>query len=159
MQPPPSPAWAKFTLMMECSRCYSVSYEIETLCTVDVDTWYSSTQKQKKCHSWLIPPVSVWAVPIVLNIELDLQSLFGIHLHSFTHWLRPHKHPPSIWAQIRGRYWSANIDDISLWPPVCTVLDCTHSLISYLFTTAYTLWKAVPGDWRFFLLLNIRFSE
>jgi hypothetical protein len=24
---------------------------------------------------------------------------------------------PCIWAQIRGRYWSANIDDISLKPP------------------------------------------
>jgi hypothetical protein len=28
-----------------------------------------------------------------LNMELDLQSLFGIHVHSYTHcrWLRPHK--------------------------------------------------------------------
>jgi hypothetical protein len=25
--------------------------------------------------------------------------------------------PPGIWAHIRGRYWSAKIDDISLWPP------------------------------------------
>jgi hypothetical protein len=24
---------------------------------------------------------------------------------------------PCFWAQIRGRYWSAKIDDISLWPP------------------------------------------
>ncbi len=27
--------------------------------------------------------------------------------------------PPRIWAHIRGRYWSAKIYDISLWPPVC----------------------------------------
>ncbi len=35
-----------------------------------------------------------------------------------THWLRPRKPPPHrIWAHIRGRYWSAKIDDISLCPP------------------------------------------
>ncbi len=52
-----------------------------------------------------------------LNMELlvDSQSLFGLHGHSFT----PHPpppHSPRIWAHIRGRYWSAKIDDISLWP-------------------------------------------
>jgi hypothetical protein len=35
-----------------------------------------------------------------LNMELDLQSLLGLHVHSCTHWLRP-----LIWAHIRGRYW------------------------------------------------------
>ncbi len=30
----------------------------------------------------------------------------------------PHPPPlPRIWAHIRGRYWSAKIDDISLQPP------------------------------------------
>jgi hypothetical protein len=48
-----------------------------------------------------------------LIIELDLQSLFGLHMHTRTHWLRP-RNPPRIWAHIRGRYWSASIDDISL---------------------------------------------
>jgi hypothetical protein len=52
-----------------------------------------------------------------LNIELDLQSIFGLHVHSCTHWLRLRNPPPPpspcIWAHIRGRYWSANIDDIS----------------------------------------------
>ncbi len=49
-----------------------------------------------------------------LNMELDL------HVHSCTHWLRPRNPPPPIpriWAHIRGRYWSAKTDDISLWPP------------------------------------------
>ncbi len=49
-----------------------------------------------------------------LNIELDLQNLFGHNVYSCTHWLRPHNPPPSflrIWAHIRGRYWSAQIDD------------------------------------------------
>jgi hypothetical protein len=35
-----------------------------------------------------------------LNMELDLQSIFGLYVH--------------IWAQIRERYWSAKIDDISV---------------------------------------------
>ncbi len=39
-----------------------------------------------------------------LNMELDLQSLFELHVHSCTHWLNPP--PPRIWAHIRGRYWS-----------------------------------------------------
>jgi hypothetical protein len=54
-----------------------------------------------------------------LNIELDLQSLFGLHVHSCNHWLRPPQHPPPlprIWAHIRGRYRSAKIANISLRP-------------------------------------------
>ncbi len=60
-----------------------------------------------------------------LNMELDLQSLFGLHVHSYTHWMRIHSpppHPPRIWAHIRGRYWSPKTDDISLWPPCKRVL-------------------------------------
>jgi hypothetical protein len=30
-----------------------------------------------------------------LNMELDLQSLFGLHGHSCTHWIRPRTAPPS----------------------------------------------------------------
>jgi hypothetical protein len=53
--------------------------------------------------------------PARLNMELDLQSIFGLHVHSCTHWLRPrNSRPPRIWARIQGRYWSAKIDDISL---------------------------------------------
>ncbi len=29
-----------------------------------------------------------------LNMELDLQSLFGFHVYSCTHWLRPRNSPP-----------------------------------------------------------------
>ncbi len=29
-----------------------------------------------------------------LNMELDLHSLFGIHVHSCTHWMRPRNYPP-----------------------------------------------------------------
>jgi hypothetical protein len=27
-------------------------------------------------------------------MELDLQSLFGLHVHSCAHWLRPRNNPP-----------------------------------------------------------------
>ncbi len=35
-----------------------------------------------------------------LKMELDLQSLFGLQVHSRTHWLSPRNPPPSprIWA-------------------------------------------------------------
>jgi hypothetical protein len=58
-------------------------------------------------------------------MDLDLQRLFRLHVHSCTNWLRPRNPPPrppapprirAIRACIRGRYWSAKIDDISLWP-------------------------------------------
>ncbi len=51
------------------------------------------------------------------NVELDLQSkgLLGLHVHSCT--LAETPQPPPllrIWTHIRGRYWSAKIDDLSL---------------------------------------------
>ncbi len=50
-----------------------------------------------------------------VQFEQNLLSLFGFHVHSCTHWLTPPQHhPPPHWAHIRGRYWSAKIDDISL---------------------------------------------
>jgi hypothetical protein len=39
----------------------------------------------------------------------------------YTHWLRPRNPPPPlsrIWAHMRGRYWSAKIDDRSLCDPL-----------------------------------------
>ncbi len=55
-------------------------------------------------------------------MELDLQSLHGLPLHSCTYWLRPRNRLPSPricthTVYERERYWSAKIDDISLWPP------------------------------------------
>ncbi len=61
-----------------------------------------------------------------LNMELDLQILFGLYVYSCTHWLRPcnSPFPPRIWAHIRGHYWSAKADDISLEPPVGLHQSC-----------------------------------
>ncbi len=40
-----------------------------------------------------------------LNMELDMQSLFGLHVHSYIYWLRPGNPTPPfsrIWAHMRG---------------------------------------------------------
>jgi|688.fasta_scaffold914836_1 hypothetical protein len=54
-----------------------------------------------------------------LNMELALQSLFGLHVHSCTHWLRPSTPHPAfgliIYEGAIGR--SAKIDDIFWKPP------------------------------------------
>ncbi len=55
------------------------------------------------------------------NMELDLHSLFGLHPCAQVYSLAESWDPPPspcIWAHSRGgRYQSAKIDDISLWPP------------------------------------------
>ncbi len=38
--------------------------------------------------------------PLPLSMELDLQSLFGLHVHSCTHWLRPRNPPPPAFGLI-----------------------------------------------------------
>ncbi len=57
-------------------------------------------------------------------MDLDLQSLFGLHVTRCTQLYSlpetpqiPYPHIPGIWTRIRGRYWSGKIDDISLWLP------------------------------------------
>jgi hypothetical protein len=64
---------------------------------------------------------------------IKTQSLLGLIVHSCTHWLRPRSPPPPIWAHMRGRYWSAKIDDISLWHPAhCSTLRAIDSMESLL---------------------------
>jgi hypothetical protein len=48
-----------------------------------------------------------------LNMELDLQSLFGLQLYSLTETPQIPSFPRNG-AHIRGHYWSAKTDDISL---------------------------------------------
>ncbi len=57
-----------------------------------------------------------------LNMEVDLQSLFGLHIPWCAQLYSLAETPqlpssPRIRTRIRGRYWSAKIDDISLQPP------------------------------------------
>jgi hypothetical protein len=83
-----------------------------------------------------------------LNMEVDLQSLFGLHVTlceqlyslSETPQLPP---PPAFGLLLRGRYWSAKIDDISLSPPgwylLCNILlPLLYNIIS-------------PNDYRYHL--------
>ncbi len=42
-----------------------------------------------------------------LNMELDLQSLFGLHMHSRTHWLRLRNPPPCNPSPTMGLYMRA----------------------------------------------------
>ncbi len=49
-----------------------------------------------------------------LNTEIDLQSLFGLHVHSGTHWLRLCNLPPEFELIYEGAYWSDKVDDIFL---------------------------------------------
>ena len=54
-----------------------------------------------------------------LNMELDLQSLFGLLCTAVLIGCYPATPPPTtprILAHIRRRYWSAKIDDISFNP-------------------------------------------
>jgi hypothetical protein len=50
-------------------------------------------------------------------MELDLQSLFGLHVHSCTHWLRLRNSPPPphLGLYTRVLLVSQKIDDISLF--------------------------------------------
>jgi hypothetical protein len=51
-------------------------------------------------------------------MELDLQSYLGSCVQLYSLAEAPQLPPsPCIWAHIRGLYWSAKIDDISLYPP------------------------------------------
>ncbi len=68
-------------------------------------------------------------------MEVDLQSLFGLHvtccaqLYSLAETPHPPGPPPPpsprIGTPIRGRYWSAKIDDISLQPHGLIPTNCT----------------------------------
>ncbi len=87
-------------------------YEIKV--STRTETRYPSCELESTPKKYFAPTAfqTHW-----LNIELDLQSLFVLHVHSCTHWLRNRNTPPPcIWALIRRRYLSAKIDDISLWP-------------------------------------------
>ncbi len=42
-----------------------------------------------------------------VGMELDLQSLFGLHVHSCTHWLRPRNPPPPPPTRHLGSYTRA----------------------------------------------------
>ncbi len=66
-------------------------------------------------------------------MELDPQSLFGLLYKAVPVGWGPLFPPhPRVWAHIRGRYWSAKIDN-SLWPPGGSETRIGEWLIDYCF--------------------------
>ncbi len=59
-----------------------------------------------------------------LQYRINNNYFLGAHVYSRTHWLGHCNFPPPlphIWAHIRGRYWPAKIDNISLLPPIVSI--------------------------------------
>jgi hypothetical protein len=97
-----------------------------------------------------------------LNKELDLQSLFGLLVHSCTHWLRPRNPlPPSphSWVHVRGRgYWSAKIDDILFETPWWQLPDRYMYLDRMIFSNLKEQ-KNVVFSIGFFLFVSYRTDQ
>ncbi len=71
--------------------------------------------------------------------------VFGLHVHSCTP--QPPSPHPHIWAHIRGRYWSAMIDDITL----CDPLDIAHVGVFVLGMQIITVFSRKPPAKSLFL--------
>jgi hypothetical protein len=124
----------------------------EKLCTLSPYKLWRSNLWYYVVYSLLI---DAYCTDHRLNMELDLQSLFRLHvtwciqLYSLAE--TPQLSPtPRIWTHIRGHFWSAKGDDISLEPPaIYTVLNKYVSKFgmrqhSSLF---YSLWCYPPRSW------------
>ncbi len=59
-----------------------------------------------------------------LNMELDLQSYLHVHSYILLAETPQPPPPPHLGLYIWGRYWSAKMNDISLWP----LIACLHSV-------------------------------
>ncbi len=57
-------------------------------------------------------------------------------LYSLAETLQPSS-SPRMWAQIRGRCWSSNIDDISLWPPALGTVSSAAWKLVYLISRQF----------------------
>ncbi len=84
-----------------------------------------------------------WYHRLNVKVELGLQRLFGLYVHSCTYWLRPRNRnplPPHLcWAHIRVRYCSAKLDDISLWPSVKSLKSLLDASNPRILTAAIAL--------------------
>ncbi len=89
-------------------------------------------------------------------MELNLQGVFGLHVTWRTciqYSLAEPPQPipsPHIWTRIWGRYWPAEIDDISLWPSglgdslTCAVWCSGCCSIHCQLAAAHELYANVP---------------
>ncbi len=79
-------------------------YHIFELDTINIYSAVRIVVKEKLKISWMHR----------LNMELDLQSLFGLHVHSCTHCLSPRNPPPPNLGSYTRALLVLQIDDISL---------------------------------------------
>ncbi len=95
----------------------------------EADAWSKRRRRtsqlwRKICtHSW--PDLTAERVTHRLNMESDLQSLFGLLCTAvLIDWDPAIPPPPRIWAHIRGRYWSASQDRrhlfVTPWSDSCS---------------------------------------
>ncbi len=97
-------------LMRSCLYvlCLQVSDGVTYLCLLSTLFHWCLRFFRQKCrnhrlgrHRTRIHPVNT--LDHRLNMELDLQSLFELHVHSCTHWLRPRKSlPPHLGSYTRA---------------------------------------------------------
>ncbi len=98
---------------------------------IDLDVFReSSNYRYRTVHAryrlvlWLIGQVLFFRCEQGLNTEIDLRVYLGSMCTAVLIGWDPRNPPPPsphIWAHIRGRYWSAKTDDVSLWPPLVHV--------------------------------------
>ncbi len=67
-----------------------------------------------------------------LQMELDLQSLFGLHVHSCTHWLRPRTpiHPPPFGLIYEGAIGQPR-QKTSLYDPMLIIFANHNQFLSF----------------------------
>ncbi len=81
-------------------------------------------------------------------MELAFQSLFGLQCTAALIGWDPRNSPPPplpcSWSHLRGRYWSAKIDNISLLPPAYSRKMYTECLNIHIFSETKK-WESCVG--------------
>ncbi len=103
-----------------------------------------------------------WAAAVPFSHRLNIwRKISKVYLGSCAQlysWAETPHPPPRIWAHIRRRYWSAKIDDISLWPPAISYrcpsypIERPFSLIQYM--TLHVA-SVIPFKFPFFNSVHI----
>ncbi len=109
-------------VLHHCFYACVLRYVVLRMCTSPRVSAHASFTKCCRVHRVFLRSVIAHMFPHRhrLNMEVDLQSLFGLHatwcaqLYSLAERVPATPLSPGVWIRIRGRYWSTKIDDISL---------------------------------------------